>query len=269
MLLAAGGALAHATVAHAAVVEQSFAYADGDTPLEGYVAYDDAISGARPGVLVIHQWMGLTDYEKMRCRMLAELGYVAFAADVYGKGVRPTTMEGASAEAGKYYGDRALLRHRVGVALEWLAGKHDPAGKDGGAFAHVDHQKVAAIGYCFGGGAALELARSGADLAGVVSFHGSLDTPDPADAKNIRCPLLVLHGADDPYVPTDKVEGFIKEMRDAQVDYQVVLYSGAVHSFTLQNAGDDPSKGAAYNAKADARSWIAMKAFFAEIFGSH
>jgi len=130
---------------------------------------------------------------------------------------------------------------------------------------HVNSKQVGAIGYCFGGTTILELARSGADIVGAVSFHGGLNTPTPGDAKKIKCKVLALHGADDPFVPADEVQAFEKEMRDAKVDWQLTAYGGAVHSFTDKGAGDDNSKGAAYNAAADARSWQAMKNFFDEV----
>ena len=130
----------------------------------------------------------------------------------------------------------------------------------------VDAKRVAAIGYCFGGGTVLELARSGVDIAGVVSFHGNLDTPRPEDAKNIKAKVLVLHGADDPFVPEKDVSAFQEEMRQAKVDWQMVIYGGAVHSFSNPNSGDDPSTGAAYDARADKRSWEAMRLFFGELF---
>ncbi|MBZ0270320.1 dienelactone hydrolase family protein [bacterium] len=253
--LAAALVLCLAAAASAKVVTRTVEYAHDGATLEGFLAYDDAATGKRPGVLVVHQWMGLTDNERMRARMLAELGYVAFAADVYGKGVRPANREEAAAQAGRYYGDRALWRARVAAGLGVLKGQE-----------FVDTSRVAAIGYCFGGGAVLELARSGADIAGVVSFHGSLDTPDPADANNIRAKLLVCHGSVDPYVKPEAVAGFLNEMEAAHVDYQLIRYAGAVHAFTQKGAGDDPSQGAAYNANADRRSWRHMKDFFAEIF---
>ena len=250
----------------ATIVTQTVTYEHEGATLEGYLAYDDALTGPRPGIVIVHQWMGLTDNEKMRAKMLAGMGYVALAADVYGKGVRPNTREEAAAEAGKYYSNRDLLRHRVQAAVDVLRGKLAATGGGEKAIGSVDAARIAAIGYCFGGGAVLELARSGAEIAGVVSFHGSLDTPNPEDAKNIRCPLLVLHGAEDPYVPREKVNGFLDEMIAAGVDFQFVAYSGAVHAFTQKGAGDDKSAGAAYNAKADARSWQAMQDFFGEIF---
>jgi dienelactone hydrolase len=241
--------------AHAAIVTKTVVYQQGGTDLEGKVVYDNASMARRPGVLVFHQWMGPTDYELRRAKMLAELGYVAFVADIFGKGVRPATPKEAGETAGKFRADRPLLRARAAAALAAL--KAEPL---------VDPKRVAAIGYCFGGGAALELARSGADLAGVVSFHGSLDTPNPADARSIKARLLVLHGADDPHVGPAAVAAFKKEMADAKVAYEFIAYPGAVHGFTMKEAGDDPSKGMAYNAAADANSWQKMKDFLAEIF---
>jgi dienelactone hydrolase len=242
--------------AQARIVNKTVEYRQGDTVLEGYLAYDDSIKGKRPGVLVIHEWQGLTSYEKKRAEQLAALGYVAFAADIYGKGVRPATPELAAKEAAKYRGaDRSLIRARSAAGLEKLA-----------SFPEVDASRLAAIGYCFGGTAALELARSGADLKGTVSFHGGLDTPVPADALKIRGKVLALHGADDPNVPPVQVAAFQQEMRMAKVDWQMTYYGGAVHAFTNPKNGNDPSKGVAYNEKADRRSWEAMKVFFNEIF---
>ncbi len=221
--------------------------------LEGYLAYDDAFQGKRPGVLIAHQWKGLGAYEKGRAEMLAALGYTVFAVDVYGKGIRPADAAAAGAEAGKYKGNRALLRQRMQRGLGELLKQ-----------ATVDPSRVGAIGYCFGGMAAIELARSGAELGGVVSFHGALDSPRPEDGKNIRAKVLALHGADDPFVKAGDVAAFCGEMRQAGVDWQLVSYGGAVHSFTEKAAGNDNSKGAAYNEKADRRSWEAMKTFLAE-----
>ncbi|HNX51724.1 MAG TPA: dienelactone hydrolase family protein [Thermoanaerobaculaceae bacterium] len=244
-----------ATSAGAAVRTQILTYAQGETRLEGYLAWDDAFVGKRPGVLIVHQWLGLTANERMRAEMLARLGYVALAVDVYGQGVRPTTPQEAGALAGKYKGDRSLLRARVTAGLDEL--RRQPM---------ADPAHLAAIGYCFGGTAVLELARSGADIAGVVSFHGGLDSPTPADGKRIKARVLVLHGADDPFSSPDQVAAFEKEMRDGGVDWQLIAYGGAVHAFTQKEAGNDNSKGAAYNERADRRSWEAMKSFFAEIF---
>ena len=250
----AGAALVFGVNAYAGLHTETIEYKQGDTTCEGYLAYDDAVKGPRPGVLVVHDWMGLEGYAKTRADMLAKLGYVAFAADIYGKDVRPKNQKEAGALAGKYKGDRALLRGRVNAALDML--EKQP---------QVDTKRVAAIGYCFGGTTVLELARSGADIAGIITFHGGLDTPT-RDAKNIKCKVLLCHGADDPYVPAADVAALQDELRSAKVDWQMIYYSGAVHSFTRPDAGSDNSKGAAYNEHADKRSWEAMKEFFAEIF---
>jgi dienelactone hydrolase len=245
------------SIGRAAVQTETVTYRRGDVTLEGVMMYDPTLPGSqRPAVLVVHQWMGLTDYEKRRCRMLAEMGYVAFAVDIYGKGVRPKSTAEAGKLAGQYKADRALLRSRVTAGLEILKANQ-----------FVDPKRIAAIGYCFGGTTVLELARSGADVAGVVSFHGGLSTPTPAEAHSVKAKVLVLHGADDPFVPPAEVAGFQEEMRKAGADWQFVAYSGAVHGFTQAEAGSDNSKGAAYNEKADRRSWQAMNAFFAEVLG--
>jgi dienelactone hydrolase len=250
MMLALGASAASAEV-RTKVVE----YKQGDTVLEGYLAWNDSMQPPRPGVLVVHQWMGLTEYERMRAQQLAGLGYVAFAVDVYGKGVRPATMAEAGALAGKYKSDRALLRSRVSAGLAVLRGN-----------GMVDAKRTGAIGYCFGGTSVLELARSGADIAGVVSFHGGLDAPDPDDGKGIKAKVLILHGADDPYNSAKDIAALQQELRAGGVDWQMVSYGGAVHSFTQKAAGSDASTGAAYNERADRRSWEAMKDFLAEIF---
>ncbi len=230
-------------------------YKHREAVLEGYLAYDQSIKGPRPGVLVVHEWYGLNDYAKKRAEQLAKLGYVAFAVDMYGKGIRPKTPEECGVQSGIYRKDRPLMRARIKAALDEL--KNNKL---------VDPKKIAAIGYCFGGTVVLELARSGADIAGVVSFHGGLDTPNPEDAKNIKCKVLVCHGGDDPFVKMSDFMAFQEEMKNAKVDYQLIVYGGAVHSFTNPDAGNDPSKGAAYNPSADRRSWEAMKQFFGEIF---
>jgi len=244
-----------AFAARGEIISKPVEYKQGDTVLEGWSVYDDAFQGKRPAVLVVHQWTGLGDYEKKRAEMLARLGYNVFLADIYGKGVRPQTPQAAGAEAGKYKNDRALLRARVRAGLDVLA-SHEV----------TDPKRIAAIGYCFGGTTVLELARIGAEIAGVVSFHGGLSSPTPGDAKNIKAKVLALHGADDPNVPTTEVAAFEDEMRQGGVDWQLIAYGGAVHSFTDWNAGNDNSKGAAYNERADRRSWDAMKQFFAELF---
>jgi len=239
-----------------AIHTETVDYQQGDTTLEGFLACDDSISGKRPGVLIIHQWQGITDYEKMRATMLAQMGYVAFCADIYGKDNRPASLQEAGALAGKFKSDRKLLRARANAGLDELKSNQ-----------YVDPARVAAIGYCFGGTTAIELARSGAQLNGVVSFHGGLDSPSPADGKNIRCKMLILAGADDPFQKPADLAAFEKEMRDSKVDWQITFYGGAVHAFTQQSVDKLNLPGAKYNESADKRSWQAMKNFFAEIFG--
>ncbi len=241
--------------AAAAVRTEVVEYRHGDTVLQGYLAWDDASKDRRPGVLVVHEWYGHNDYVRKRAEQIAQMGYVAFALDMYGKGVLAKDAKEAGALAGKFKGDRALMRARADAGLEVLKGDR-----------RVDPDRVAAIGYCFGGTTVLELARSGAALSGVASFHGGLDTPDPGEARKIRAKVLVLHGGDDPYVSPNEVAAFQEEMRKGGVDWQFVSYGGAVHSFTNPASGSDPSKGVAYNEKADRRSWEAMKSFFSEIF---
>lgn len=256
-ILAGAAWLTLAPGVSAKIVTQTVDYDQDGTPLEGYLAYDDAQTGPRPGVLVVHQWLGLTSYEKHRAEMLAQLGYVAFCADIYGKGIRPQNITEAGVQATKYKTDRPLLRARARAGLAVL--KANPL---------VDPARVAAIGYCFGGTTVIELARSGADLAGIVSFHGGLDSPTPADGHNIKCQVLICHGADDPFEKPADLAAFEQEMRDAGVDWRLIKYGGAVHSFTQPNVGE-AIPGARYNARADHRSWNDMKAFFNELFATN
>ena len=233
-------------------------YTDGDVTLQGFAAWDPAkVTQPAPGILIVHQWMGLTEYEKTRCKQLADLGYVAFALDIYGQGVRPENPKQAAEFAGIYKKDRALYRRRLNLGLQKLR-THE----------NVANDKIAAIGYCFGGTGVLELARSGADVKGVVSFHGGLDSPAPEDGNKIKCKILVCHGADDPFVPANDIDAFKSELNSARVDWQMIYYSNAVPAFTQPMAGNDNSRGAAYNEHADLRSWEAMKQFFDELFGN-
>ena len=225
------------------------------TLLEGYQALDVASAARRPGVLVIHDWLGVGSYVQVRSQMLARLGYVTLAADIYGADLRPGPRE-AAAVAGRFYGDAPLVRARAAAGLQQLR-----------AHPLVDPDRIAVIGYCFGGFVALELARSGADIAGVTTFHGALSTPTPQDAANIKAKVLVLAGAADPVVPDEQVLAFENAMRGApQVDWQLISYSGAMHAFTQPDL-NAPDHGAAYQEAADRRSWAAMRQFFAEIFG--
>jgi dienelactone hydrolase len=244
------------TGAPAALVEKAVTYQQEGVVLEGFHVFDDTVVGKRPAILVVHQWTGLSDNEKRRSRLLAELGYNVFAADVYGKGIRPQPSE-AGKEAGKYKSDRTLYRARLVAALDWLKANE-----------RTDSTKVAAIGYCFGGTGVLELARAGIPVTGVISFHGGLDAAPGFSAVpgNVRAKVLVLHGADDPYAPAEQVAAFGKEFTAAKGDWQLVLYGGTVHAFTQKEAGNDNSKGAAYNEPADRRSWAATQTFLAELF---
>ncbi len=236
-------------------VTKTVEYKDSDSKsYEGYLAYDDSGPAKKAGILVVHEWNGVGDHVKSRVEELAKLGFVAFAADIYGAGIRPNNPKDAGLEATKYKTNRSLLRARANLALEQL--KRSP---------RVDIQKLAAIGFCFGGTTVLELARSGAEVAGVVTFHGGLDSPKSEDGKHIKGKVLVLHGADDPFVPEDQIKLFENEMKSNKVDWQMIKYGGAVHSFTNKSAGTDNSKGAAYNELADKRSWKAMLDFFKEL----
>ncbi len=242
----------------AAIKSEKVEYQDADgTVLEGIVAFDDDAAGKRPGVLIVHDWMGVSAFTVAKAKELAQQGYIAFVADIYGKASRPKDAQEAGDFAGKYKKDRKLLRSRAQAGLRTLVKRAD-----------VDAARVAAIGFCFGGTAAIELAKSGAALKGVVSFHGGLDAPTPGDSKNIKAKVLVLHGADDPFVPAADIAAFKKDLNEARVDWVMTEYADTVHAFTQPSAGTDKSKGAAYNERSARRAFAAMKAFFDEIFAS-
>jgi dienelactone hydrolase len=247
--------LALATEGTAGVRSELVTYRHGDAVLEGYLAWNDAIEGPRPGVLVVHEWWGRNAYVEWRARQIANLGYVALAVDMYGKGIVTDNADRAGELSGRFKKDPALGRARIGKALELLQG--NPL---------VDAGRIAAIGYCFGGTVVLELARSGAPVLGVASFHGGLQAANPGDARNIKGRVLALAGGDDPFVPPAQVGAFEDEMRKAGVDWQLNVYGGAKHSFTNPEADGYGLPGAAYDRKADHRSWEAMKAFLAELF---
>jgi Dienelactone hydrolase and related enzymes len=241
-------------IANAAVKTEVVEYKQGDTVLEGYLAYDDQVTTPRPVVLIAHAWGGLGHHEKMRAEMLAELGYVAFAMDVYGKGIRPVDPV-ERRQLSDFYksGNRALYRARLMAAIDYV--KTNPL---------IDSNKIVAIGYCFGGTGVLEMARAGAPILGAVSFHGALTNPNPQDVPNMVMPIMIHHGAIDPFVPESEVVAFKTEMDAAKIDYAFTAYGNAVHSFTEKEVGDDPSTGAAYNEKADKRSWSGLVDFLKE-----
>lgn len=247
---------AFAGLADAAVVAKAVPYEIDGEAFEGVLLYDDSVTTPRPGLLAIPNWMGVNDDTVAKAARAAGSRYVVFLADMYGKAVRPSNADEARAAATSVRADRALMRRRAQAAVEVLRAQGDEVA--------LDTRKLGAIGFCFGGGAVLELARSGAPLLGFVSFHGNLDTPNPADAKNIQAPVLVLHGADDPAVPQAQVDGFVAEMKAAGVDWQLVSYGGAVHSFTDPKA-NVPGRNQ-YHPVVAARAFKAMNDLFDEVF---
>jgi dienelactone hydrolase len=238
MILCLGGQLP----AFAGTLTKAHLYKIGDREHEGLLTIPDG--PIRGGVLVVHNWMGVTDETRKQAERFAAEGFLVLSADIYGKGVRPQSPQEAGVQAGRFKGDRPLFRKNLVASLSELAAQGQVKGKP-----------LVAAGYCFGGTGVIELARSGAELAAVLSFHGGLDSPEPLLGKEIRTRVIAFHGADDPYVKSDDLAAFEKEMMDNKIDWQLVKFGGAVHSFTDVGAGVDPSKGAAYNERADMRSW--------------
>jgi dienelactone hydrolase len=246
--------LALAASARAELVSKPVEYTQGGTVLEGYLVWDNALKGTRPGVMVVHEWWGLNDFARNRADELARMGYVAFAADMYGKGVSTTDAKKATELSTPFRGT-PLMRERVRAAFDVLLQQE-----------LVDPRRTGAIGFCFGGTAVFELAYSGAAVAGVVSFHGNLPAPKTEDYANIKASILALHGANDSFVTPEVIDQFQKAMREAGVDWQMAYFGGAVHSFTNPDAGKFGIEGIAYNEKAARRSWEYMKSFFDEVF---
>lgn len=238
------------------IVEREVVYRHNGEAFTGFYAYGDGIEGERPAVLIVHPWWGLGEYSKSRARELAGLGFAAFALDMYGTGVLVDTPEEAQALATGFYVDRGLMRSRAEAGLRAMLRQ-----------AEVDGDDVAMIGYCFGGTVSLELARAGADLDAVVSFHGGLSTPNPRDARNITGTVMVANGGADAFVSVEERNGFVKEMEDAGVDYMFVEHGGAVHSFTNMSANARGMDNVAYDADADRRSWRHMLLLLNEVFG--
>ncbi len=240
------------------IVGKTVEYTVQGMVMKGYLAYDENIKGKHPGVLVVHEWWGLNDYARKRARMLAELGYTALAVDMYGEGkqaMHPDDARKFSSELMKNFDD---AKARFLAAMEFL--KQQPS---------VDSNRIAAIGYCMGGGVVLNMARQGVDLKGVASFHGSLTAVKPALPGSVKAKVLVLHGADDKFIPPEQIEAFKQEMKSAGADFQFISYPGAVHSFTNPEADDLGKKynmPIAYNAQADQKSWDELKKFLSMIF---
>lgn len=241
------------------VQSQEITYQAGDTEMKGYLAWDDAIKGKRPGVLVVHEWWGHNDYARKRADMLAELGYVAIAVDMYGDGKTADHPKSAGAFSKAVMSDPDAARARFESAIEILH-----------AHELTDAGQTAAIGYCFGGAIVLNMARLGIDLDAVASFHGSLGTDYPAEEGKVSTRVLVCNGAADKFISADSIEDFHKEMNDASIDYQFESYPGAVHGFTNPGATELGKKfqiPLAYNEAADKKSWAAMKKLFSDVFG--
>lgn len=236
------------------LVSNSITYLDGDTVLEGFFAVDEDLKGPRPAVLISHAWGGRDEFVMQKAKKLAELGYVAFALDMYGQGKVGSSIEENAALMQPFMEDRALLQQRINAALRALR-----------LLPWVDTRKIAAMGFCFGGLCVLDLARSGAEVLGVVSFHGLLQAPEIPQQQPIRAKVLALHGHDDPMVPVAAVQAFEAEMTAAGVDWQLHAYGKTVHAFTNPVA-NNPDFGTVYNEIADRRSWISMQNFLAEIF---
>ncbi len=234
-------------------------YRAGSVVLKGYLAYDRNIKGRRPGVLVVHEWWGHNEYARKRARMLAEMGYTALAVDMYGDGRQAEHPEDAGRFSSELMKNFELAEKRFIAAGDFL--KKQP---------QVDPAKIAAIGYCFGGGVVLNMARQGADLRGVASFHGGFAAVKPALPGGIRAKILVLHGADDKFVTAEQITAFKNEMKDAGADLKFISYPGAVHSFTNPDADMYAKKfklPLGYDAAADKKSWDELKLFLEKIFG--
>lgn len=235
------------------------AYKDADVVMKGYLAYDDSVKGARPGVLVVHERWGHNAHARDRARVLAALGYTALAVDMFGDGKTADHPKAAGELSGAVRRNFSVMQSRFSAAHKVLA-----------AHRTVDASRIGAIGYCFGGSVVLEMARQGVNLAGVAAFHASLTTDNPATPGKVRAEVLVLNGADDPFVKPDSIEAFGKEMASAKVKYRFVNYPGAVHAFTNPDAtakGREFNLPLAYNAEVDKQSWAEMQKFFARIFG--
>jgi dienelactone hydrolase len=247
--------LAAASAARAEVQTKQIDYKQGDQVLQGFLAWDDAVKGKRPGVLVVHEWWGHNEHARYQAKRLAQAGYVGFALDMFGKGKVTTHPKEAQAFMTETKKDPAVMAARFQAALDQL--KQDP---------HVAADQIAAIGYCFGGSVVLDAVRSGADLDAVVSVHGVLETKSPAQQGKVTARILVLTGAADPFVPVEQVAAFTQEMKAAGAQFEVVSYPGVKHGFTNPDASKAGMEALQYNPEADKKSWAALLAFLKEIF---
>jgi dienelactone hydrolase len=237
-----------------AIISNTVGYLDGDVLLEAFFAFDDSFSDRRPAVLINHAWSGRDNFVAEKAKKLAALGYFGFAVDMYGKGILGSSPEENAKLMQPLMDDRAMLQQRMKAALYAVR-----------LLPWVDDSKIAAIGFCFGGLCSLDLARTGADLKGVVSFHGLLGAPDNTQGNAIKAKILALHGHDDPLVPVEQVIAFEQEMTKAGANWQLHTYGNTMHAFTNPVA-NDPTFGTVYQSDADRRSWIAMENFLIEIF---
>jgi dienelactone hydrolase len=234
--------------------QEAIEYKHGDVVLEGWLVYEKGVEGRRPGVIVVHEWRGHGPYVRQRAEQIARLGYVAFAIDMYGKGVFAKDHVEAGRLSGAFLGDRKLMRERAAAALDRFK-----------KVEVLDPTKIAAMGYCFGGTTVLELARGGYDVRGVASFHGNLSTPSGSDKLQVKARVAVFHGSKDPHVPEAQVSAFTHEMNEAGADWFLVSFGRALHSFTVKDA-NSPEMGLVYDADADRRSWEMLTAFLTECF---
>lgn len=228
-------------------------YNDGDQKLNGLAAVPKTSLQDKPGILILPAWMGIDDHAKDSATQLSDLGYITFVADIYGVGNKPKNYQEAGKQAGFYKKNITDYHRRIQLALDELVKKG------------ANPDKIVVIGYCFGGTGAVEVARTNMKVNGIVSFHGGLGKDETRKVETINPRVLVLHGADDPYVPKAEIEAFQNEMRTAKADWEMIYYANAVHAFTEVGAGNDNSKGAAYNEKAAKRSWTAMLEFLKQV----
>jgi dienelactone hydrolase len=243
---------------HAEIIGKEVEYTADNVTLKGYLAYNNLLKNKRPAVIVVHEWWGITDYPKKRAEMLASLGYVAFAADMYGSGKIADNPGDAQKYAGESMKDLSLMRAKFQAAIELLKKNN-----------LVDSTRIAAIGYCYGGGVVLNMARAGFDLKGVVSFHGSLATTTPAEKGNVKAKILVCNGGADKFVSDTDIKNFNQEMKSAGVDFKFLSYKGALHAFTNPAAtelGKKFNMPIAYNKSGDKKSWKEMRIFLKKIF---